>query len=112
MQMERYYPYAARATTTLISEFSPEHLAAHLNMIIVATRSRDIPSKPQLPLPARKELPTLGDQARDVAALELLQLGKGDAFEAEARRTRADREAASVGDSCAERQQQTDGAAR
>ena len=45
--------------------------------------------------------------ARDAAALDLLQLGKGDAFEAKARRVRAEREAAGVGDSCAERQQQT-----
>ena len=54
-----------------------------------------------------QELPVLGTQARDVAALELLQLSKGVAFEAEARRIRAEREAAGVGDSCAERQQQT-----
>ena len=45
-------------------EFSPEHLAAHLKTIIVAARSRDIPDKLQLPLPARKELPTLGTQSR------------------------------------------------
>ena len=86
------WPDLATAWSKDGKEFSPEHLAAHLKMIIVATRSRDIPGKPQVPLPARKELPILGTQARDVAALELLQLGKGDAFEAEARRTRADRD--------------------
>ena len=43
--------------------------------------------------------------ARDAAALELLQLGKGDAFEAKAHAVRAEREEAGVGDSCAERQQ-------
>ena len=88
-------------------EFSVAQLTAHLKTIIVATASRDIPSKPPLPLPARKALPVLGEQARDAAALDLLQLSKGAEFEAEARRVRAEREAEGVGDSCAERQQQT-----
>ena len=88
-------------------EFTPAQLAAHLKTIIVAGRSRDIPSKPPLPLPARKELPTLGTQSRDAAALDVLQLAKGADFEMEARRTWAEREAAGVGDIAAERQQQT-----
>jgi hypothetical protein len=87
--------------------YSIEHLTAHLKTIIVAGRSREIPPKPPLPLPKRKELPMLGTQARDATALELLQLSKGDAFETEAHRIRAEREAAGVGDSCAERQQRT-----
>ena len=36
------------------------YLTAHLKKIIVATKGRDVPSKPPLPLPKRKELPTLG----------------------------------------------------
>ena len=51
-------------------------------------KSRDIPDKPPRPLPERKELPTLGTMARDAAALDLLQLSKGDAFEAKARAPR------------------------
>lgn len=86
-------------------EFSAAKLTVHLKTIIAAGKSRDIPSKPPRPLPERKELPTLGTMARDAAALELLQLGKGDAFEAKAHAVRAEREEAGVGDSCAERQQ-------
>ena len=59
------------------------------------------------------QLFTDGTSRRQIAletlliALDLLQLSKGAGFEAEARRTRAEREATGVGDSCAERQQQT-----
>lgn len=88
-------------------EFTPHHLAAHLKTIITATRSRTIPAKPPIPLPERKALPSLGVQAHDAAALDLLQLSKGTDFEAEARRVRAEREAAGIGDPRAEKQQQS-----
>jgi len=45
-------------------------LIAHLKTIIVAARSRDIPDKPPLPLPKRKELPTLGTQSRDAVTAD------------------------------------------
>ena len=47
--------------------FTPEDLASHLKMIVSKQRSRSIPIKPPVLLPAQNALPKLGTQAPDVA---------------------------------------------
>ena len=48
-------------------DFTPEELVSNLNMISPKQRSRSIPIKPPVLLPAQNALPKLGTQAPDVA---------------------------------------------
>ena len=47
--------------------FTLEDLASHIKMIVSKQRSRSIPTKPPVLLPAQNALPKLGTQAPDVA---------------------------------------------
>ena len=57
-----------------------------------------MPCTPPINLPKRKLLPSLGTQARDVAALDLLSVANARDFISNAERVRDEREAVGVGD--------------
>lgn len=80
------------------TDFEPRVLALHLKVIIAAEATRPIPSTPPVPLPARKVLPTLGETACDVAALDAKQMDGAAAFDQKARAEVERREAEGEGD--------------
>ena len=79
-------------------DLTVDQLGDHLKLIIKEQRKRGIPSKPPIPLPERKDLPTLGTKTPDLLAIEATYLLKSNKFEKDAHTTRNNREAAGVGD--------------
>ena len=79
-------------------DLSPEELVRHLKLIIKEQKKRDIPSKPMIDLPKRKELPILGNKTKDLKNIDSLNVSKGGSFEDKATEMRDEREAAGIGD--------------
>ena len=77
---------------------TPNDLKEHLKWILTEERKRTVPGKPPARLPLRKELPTLGTLAPDVASIDDLHAREASSFEDRARALRSEREAAGVGD--------------
>ena len=70
----------------------------HIKMIVPKQRSRSIPTKSLVLIPAKKVLSQLGTQSPDVFAMDAARLETSDEFEQKARRTILEREAVGVGD--------------
>ena len=78
-----------------------DQLKVHLKMIIKEQRKRDIPSKPLVQLPKRKDLPILGTKTIDLTSIEIKSASIHDKFEEQTRCLRDEREINGVGDSYA-----------
>ena len=85
-------------------ERTPAELAAHLKECIRGSGKKVAPTVATL---ARKELPTLGEQASEVATLDAQQSARAGHLLANARRVRTEREAAGLGDRYSELQPTT-----
>ena len=75
-----------------------DQLKVHLKMIIKEQRKRDIPSKPLVQLPKRKDLPILGTKTIDLTSIEIKSASTHDKFEEQTRCLRDEREINGVGD--------------
>ena len=85
-------------------EFTIEYLSRHLKMCISQQQKRRIPKAPPVPLPDRKQLPSLGTQSQDLVAIDITHTLGSVQFEDNANSVRVERELAGMGDRYSELQ--------